>query len=138
MKSIVETVELQHRAVEREVAALEAALQEKAPAALRGSLDRLEVMLTAHVKLEHDELYPALLARAEGDAAHETVRLFQENLVRIGEGLLGFFKRWRGDLDAQRIEALGADGAGVLRLLQGRLRDEERVLHPIFRRLIPS
>lgn len=138
MKSVLETVEAQHRAVEQEVATLGAALEAKDGRALRVSLDRLETMLTAHLKLEHGELYPSLLAKAQGDAAHQTVTLFQENLVRIGEGLLAFFKRARGELDAARIDALAPDWAGVLRLLQGRLRDEEKVLHPIHRRLFPS
>lgn len=135
MMTIVETLERQHRALEQEVATLAAALATKDGGALRGSLDRLETMLTAHLKLEHTEFYPAFLAKAEGDPAHQTVSLFQQNLGRIAEGLLAFFKRWRGELGGERLEALGPDWAGVLKLLHARLRDEEKVLHPLHRRL---
>lgn len=135
MKTIVETLELQHRALEQEVATLGAALAAKNGGSLRSSLDRLEAMLTAHLKLEHTEFYPAFLAKAEGDAAHQTVSLFQQNLGRIAEGLLAFFKRWRGELSAEKLDAFGAEWAGVLRLLHARLRDEEKILHPIHRRL---
>jgi len=138
MKTIVETLELQHRALEQEVATVGAALQARTGPALRTSLDRFEAMLTAHLKLEHTEFYPAFLAKAEGDSAQQTVALFQQNLQRIAEGLLAFFKRWRGELGADRLDALGAEWAGVLKLLQGRLRDEEKILHPIHRRLFPS
>ena len=135
MKTIVETLELQHRAVEQEVASFEQALAYGALEQIRASLDRMETMLVGHLKLENTEFYPAFLAKAEGDPAHQTVSLFQQNLARIGEGLLGFFRRWHGPLLHARLEALKADWAGILKLLEARLRDEDQILHPIYRRL---
>ena len=135
MKTIVETLELQHRSVEEEVTTLQRALVQGSLEHIRASLDRLETMLTGHLKLENTEFYPPLLAKAAGDPAHQTVSLFQQNLARIGEGLLAFFRRWHGPLLHERIEALKTDWAGILKLLEARLRDEDQILHPIYRRL---
>lgn len=135
MKTIVETLELQHRAIEQEVATFEMALSALSPGAVREGLDRLEVMLTAHLRLENTEFYPQFLARAEGDAVHQTVSLFHQNLARIGAGLLSFFGRWKGPLTPLRLEVLKPEWAVVLKLLSGRLRDEDKVLHPIHRKL---
>ncbi len=135
MKTIVETLELQHRAIEQEVATFEMALSALSPGAVREGLDRLETMLTVHLKLENTEFYPRFLARAEGDSVHQTVSLFHQNLARIGAGLLSFFTRWKGPLTPLRLEVLKPEWAVVLKLLSGRLRDEDKVLHPIHRKL---
>jgi hypothetical protein len=138
MKTIVETLELQHRAVEAEVALFQQALQRLDADGVRAGLDRLETMLVAHIKLENADFYPAFLAKAQGDPVHQTVSLFQQNLARIGEGLVGFFGRWKGPLTAARLEALKPEWDSALKLLAGRLRDEDKVLHPIYRRLFAA
>lgn len=135
MKTIVETLEAQHRAIEHEVATLNNALAMESLGGARVGLDRLETMLLSHIKLENTDFYPELLARAEGDATHHTVSLFQQNLARIGEGLLTFFTRWKGPLTPLRLQALRPEWAASLKLLSGRLRDEDKVLHPIHRKL---
>ena len=135
MKTITETLELQHRAIEQEVATFANALKMESLQDARTGLDRLETMLLAHIKLENTEFYPAFLARAEGDPVHQTVSLFQQNLARIGEGLISFFARWKGPLTPLRLQALQPEWAAALKLLNGRLRDEDKVLHPIHRKL---
>jgi hypothetical protein len=135
MKTIVETLEAQHRVIEQEVASFANALEMENLERARLGLDRLETMLLAHIKLENTEFYPAFLARAEGEPVHQTVSLFQQNLARIGEGLLTFFQRWRGPLTPLRLQALRPEWAAALKLLAGRLRDEDKVLHPIHRKL---
>ena len=135
MKTIVETLELQHRALEQEVALLQRALAAKDPEGVRAGLDKLEAMLVAHLKLENAEFYPAFLAKAQGDPALQTVSLFQQNLGRIGEGVLAFFGRWKGPLTLARLDALQPEWGSTLKLLAGRLRDEDKILHPIHRRL---
>lgn len=61
MKTIVETLELQHRAVEQEVASLVKALGLDDLGGIRASLDRLGSMLVAHLKLHpiHRRLFAA-------------------------------------------------------------------------------
>jgi hypothetical protein len=137
MADIIHTLELQHRALEREVAMLEGALAAKSTKGVRSSLDKLLTMLTAHFGLEQREFYPPFLERVAGadPEAAKLVNLFHQNLERIAEGVLGFFKRWPGELDAARLSELSAEWKTTLKVLAGRLRDEEKVLHPIYVRL---
>lgn len=137
MRDIVETLETQHRALEKEASTLHQALTTADLAATRESLDRIATMLAAHVKLEHADFYPAFikLADAAGPQKGQVVRLFEENLGRIAEGLTQFFKRWSGPLEASRLEALRTEWRTMLKLLASRLRDEETTLHPIWRSL---
>lgn len=138
MKTIVETLELQHRALEQEVATFEHAIATVSLDDVRAGLDRLETMLVAHLKLEHTDFYPAFLKRAEGDPVHQTVSLFQQNLARIAEGLVAFFGRWRGPFTPARVADLKPEWRATLKLLAGRLHDEDQILHPIHRRLFAS
>ena len=138
MKTIVETLELQHRALEQEVAVFQAAFDQKDLPGVRTGLDRLESILVAHLKLENTEFYPAFLEKAQGDPSHQTVSLFQQNLGRIGEGLIAFFGRWQGPLTPARLDALQPEWTSTLKLLEARLRDEDKILHPIHRRLFAS
>jgi hypothetical protein len=82
MKTIVETLELQHRALEVEVATFEHAMA--------------------------------------------TV------------SLVAFFGRWKGPFTPARVAELKPEWRATLKLLAGRLRDEDKILHPIHRRLFGS
>ena len=137
MRDVVDTLETQHRALEVEVATLQQALATEDLTVAQTTLEHLQTMIAAHLQLEHSDFYPRFLKLAEADAptTAQTVRLFEENLRRIGEGVLGFLDRWKGTLDRSRLDALKTEWASALRLLAGRLRDEERTLHPIWRRL---
>ncbi|MFT3712111.1 MAG: hemerythrin domain-containing protein [Archangium sp.] len=140
MTGIIHTLEQQHRALEREVISLEGAFAAKSARGIRASLDKLNTMLTAHFGLEQREFYPAFLARAAtADAeAAKLINLFHQNLDRIAEGVLAFFNRWKGELDAARLSELNAEWKTTLKILNGRLRDEEKVLHPIYVRLFST
>lgn len=140
MRDIIHTLEQQHRALEREVAMLEGALAAKSARGVRASLDKLLAMLTAHFELEHQQLYPPFLQRVgrEDPETSKVVHLFHDNLQRIADGVLAFFKRWSGELDATRLSELAAEWKTTLKVLAGRLRDEERVLHPLYVRLFSA
>lgn len=135
MGSVIQTLETQHRAVEKEIVTLEHSLKTSDLPALRASLDRMQTMLAAHFTLEHRDFYPPLLAKVAGDAqTHRTVSLFHENLQRIAEGVTAFFKRWKAPLTTEALPRLKEEWRTTLKILAARLRDEEGVLHPLSRK----
>lgn len=135
MKSVVEILEAQHRALEREVGTLEGALSGGRTDELKAALGRLKAMLIAHFELEQSQFYPALLERTLGQAQlHQTVTLFHANLGRIAEGVLGFFEKWAA-LRPEQLTAFQTEWRSTLQLLSRRLRDEEKALHPLHRRV---
>ncbi|MBL8914106.1 MAG: hemerythrin domain-containing protein [Archangium sp.] len=137
MRDIIHTLEQQHRALEKEVAMLEGALAAKSARGVRSALDKLEGMLTVHFTLEQKEFYPPFLQRVEqaDPEANKLVLLFHQNLERIALGVLAFFRRWNGELEPARLSELNGEWKTTLKVLSGRLRDEEKVLHPIYVRL---
>lgn len=136
MEHLVRTLAVQHRALVAEIENLERALAAKDVAAVRGGLETVQRLASVHFELETKEFYPPFLERALTDvAAHRMVSMFHANFVRIADGSLAFFKRWEGPFGEEKLPALASEWETVNRALLGRMRDEDTILHPVFRRL---
>ncbi|MBS2031840.1 MAG: hemerythrin domain-containing protein [Deltaproteobacteria bacterium] len=133
MNTLVETLETQHRALERLVAEVFAALKAGDAAAIPEPLGKLDRLLTQHFNLEQAQFYPTLNELAATDPAISTVaQAFATNMQTIAGGLLGFFKRHRGPID---LATFAPDWKKTVEILSRRLVDEEKTLHPLFDRL---
>lgn len=136
MENLVKTLAVQHRALVDEVEKLDRAISERNLNAIRAGLDTVHRLASVHFDLETKEFYPIFLERALSDvAAHRMVSMFHANFVRIADGALAFFKRWEGPVGADKLPALASEWETVNRALLGRMRDEDTILHPVFRRL---
>ena len=136
MNKLVETLETQHRALERLVAEIASAVDAGKPDAIPEPLAKLERMLAQHFNLEQTQFYPTLRRLSAKNAALTTVaQAFATNMQTIGDGLLAFFKRHRAPID---LAAFAPDWKRTVDILQRRLVDEEQTLHPLFERLVAN
>jgi hypothetical protein len=134
---ITETLETQHRAMEKLVAEIFEALSRSDRPAIAERLKKLQHALGTHFALEQAQFYPTLLALAQAqqqESLEKTALLFQSNMAIIAEGLTAFFRRYVGktDLDLPEFQR---DFGQALRTLNDRLLAEEQTLHPLFVKL---
>lgn len=139
MRSIVDTLETQHRALEQGVAALELALKANQLEQVRAELAKLCALLEAHLHLERTQFYPDFVARAgqgANPALGDIAQLFRANMETIAEGVLGFCRRFdKGIADRAGFQK---EWRTTLRILAQRLSDEETTLHPMYRKLVTA
>lgn len=137
MKDILETLETQHRALTILAGELVATLATGDEAELQEPLSRLRTMLDAHVALENARFYPELLRLSDERGSDDTkklARLFQSNMATIADGVLAFFRRFDGKPKPKA--EFGPALATTLEVLGKRMRDEEKSLHSMIRKLL--
>ncbi len=139
MKDILETLERQHQALTAQAGALVAALGEADETALQEPLKRLRTMLEAHFALEETRFYPELVRLTDErgtDDSRQLARLFQSNMKNIAEGVSAFFRRYDGK--PKPLAEFGPQVATTLEVLARRMKEEERSLHAMVRKLLAS
>ena len=134
-KDIVDTLEAQHRSLELMAGALTVALKKGDTEGARAELVKLCALLEAHIQIENTQFYPALVRGAEWTASPQiasAARLFQSNMLLIAEGVLRFCTRWREGITD--LPAFGKEWKSTLEVLGKRMAEEERTLHPLYRK----
>lgn len=133
--TILAPIQAQHRAISDLALSLDQAVTAWQPDRIHSLVVKLRDALDGHVALENHEFYPTLnrLSAANADT-ERMVKLFDDNMRRIADGLTSFFGRFaeKPELDRASFER---EWRSVLRILSQRLRDEEGTLHPLFERL---
>jgi hypothetical protein len=134
MGNLVETLETQHRLLERIVVQIEAAIEDGNAGAVGEQLKQLHGAFAAHVALENRDFYPAFeLAKDVKADSRNIARLFSTNMRLIAEGLGMFLKRY---LDRPiELERFEREWRPVAQTLAQRIASEEKTLHPLFERL---
>ena len=135
MAKLVNTLESQHRLLERMVGQIDAAIRERNPGALGLHLRSLHDAFLAHVTLENRDFYPVFdVARGATEDHRQVARLFATNMRLIAEGLNAFFAR---HLDKPiELATFEREWRPVVQTLSQRIASEEHTLHPIFNRLV--
>jgi hemerythrin-like domain-containing protein len=102
----------------------------------RTALDRLAVVLVAHLQVEDRELYPRLVVDKNAEVAR-TAQRFSDEMGGLSAAFLQFDKAWR---DPQRIAAeLAAferDWNGIKEALTERIMAEENLLYMLGERAL--
>lgn len=139
MKTLVDTLETQHRALENGVIALETALKANELEQVRIELAKLCALLEAHIHLERTQFYPDFVARAgKGPNAGlgQVAQLFRTNMETIAEGVLAFCRRFeKGIPDRATFKK---EWRTTLMILAQRMNDEETTLHPMYVKLVSA
>ncbi len=137
MREIIETLEAQHRELEKLAQSVVQAFRAKDEAGLKATLDRMQALLETHLELERTRFYPGFVAAAERQANERTklvATLFRDNMAVIAEGVQAFFRRAQsGTVPA---EVVGKELRTTLEVLGKRMADEEKTLHPLLRTLL--
>src|SRR6185312_1241677 len=92
---------------------------------IRAQLAVFRTALLAHLKLEDEQLYPALVAQAEhlGDAHRALVaRTFSNNMKRISEALTTFLERYTSPERPLELEAFRRDCKSIVATLGQRVQ----------------
>lgn len=136
VETIVASLAAQHTLLNQEIATFHHALRTHNLVEIHRALERMNQFVVAHCKFEDEQFYPPLLEKLKGDAELlRTVSLFHGNFARIGDGVFAFFRRWKVPPTTEQLVAFEADWKTAHRLLAGRIRDEEKLLLPLFRRI---
>lgn len=133
---LVQTLKTQHANLEEKCAALNARLEENDAAGARAVLAELRADFLAHVLLEKEKLYPALLAKTEAqDAKAQTIltRSFEGGVGIIVDALERVTAR-HAQTDA--VDALATEWATLLHALRSRITAEESSLYPMYSRFV--
>ncbi len=136
MKTVVETLETQHRALEANALALEKALKSNQLEEVQVQLVGLCTLLEAHIHLENSQFYPEFVRRAEASGNTQTAtvaRLFWSNMKLIADGTLAFCHRFEKGIEDR--DEFKKQWRTALDVLGRRMVEEERTLHPLYRRL---
>jgi len=100
----------------------------------RELLFQIKTGLLEHLKLEDEELYPALTKGAKNDEMIKTVLVtFQENMVKISKAALGFFDKYHKD---SRNPEFTQDIAMIISTISDRIKKEELILFPSYEYLL--
>lgn len=137
MKTIIETLETQHRALEQGAVALEEALKANQLDQVRIELAKLCALLEAHVHLERTQFYPDFVERAgtaKNPGLGEVAKLFHANMETIAEGVLAFCRRFDKGIADRAV--FKKEWRTTLMILAQRMSDEETTLHPMYQRLV--
>lgn len=137
MLKVIETLETQHRALERLVAEANASLKSRDQPQTQETISRIHTLLQAHFALEETQFYPKLRELAARDPAlAQVANAFSQNMEVIAGGVLGFFKRHtQGPLALERFVP---EWRETLQVLGQRMVDEEKTLHPLLKRMLAS
>lgn len=132
MNDLVRKLEAQHRALERVVSEVNAALNGKDPAGVASGLGKLQSMIHAHLSLENSQFYPAFESGGSRKGV-EVARMFAQNMRLIADGLGVFFNRYSTPpSDLARFER---EWKSMVDVLANRIAAEEQTLHPMFEAL---
>jgi hypothetical protein len=136
MTGIIETLETQHGLLRKLAAEIDRALAEGRMDQVAAQVLKMRTALEAHVALENADFYPAMVGMAERQGQPQMlqiVKLFDQNMRVIAEGLTRFFNRFAGKpFERASFEP---EWKALAKVLAQRIEDEESTLHPIHRRL---
>lgn len=135
---LIATLKQQHQELLRLVGQMNAVLERGDEAAVFAVLSSLSQVLRAHLALEDQEIYPALVraAEASGDAKMlETARLFADNMQRITDSLKEFLARHETSFHLERFRTGWSTLSGVL---AKRIESEETTLYPLYEKRVMS
>lgn len=134
MNKLVTTLEAQHRALERIVGEVDAALASKDPTAISDRLRRLKTTFEVHLTLENTQFYPVFRAeQTRARASAEVAQMFAQNMKLIGEGLSAFFTRYA--VPPEDLARFEREWRSTATVLGNRIAAEEQTLHPMFEAL---
>lgn len=135
MKELITTLKAQHRALEELSKKMNSAIADRDVARLESLTHQLKLALNAHLDLEEQQLYPVLVAAGKKDhGVEQTTKLFRENMVRIAEGLTGFFDRHGGG--PVNVDAFAREWSSIAMVLGQRCEAEETALFPKYDRAL--
>ena len=137
--AIIDTLKSQHLSIHKLIIEIGLALKKGDAAGVGNALRELKPMLVAHHALEDREIYPTLIAAGKTEEHAQlaaTAKLFADNMQRISEGMMAFFKRHDpAALDLQKFEP---DFKSFTGLIGSRTTAEETTLYPIYERLFAA
>lgn len=132
MKSLIETLHLQHEAIALTVDRIDAATRSGDVSAVCAELDVLAVELLAHLELEDGRLYPALTRAAEQtqlEVPAKIARTYEQNMQTITVALRAFLEKYSRKFV---LEEFQRDWPLVSQLLTDRIASEEATLYPLY------
>ncbi|MCW4462176.1 hemerythrin domain-containing protein [Sphingomonas sp. BT-65] len=120
-----------HSVIAAAAAALVRALQANAvPAELAEAVERLDAVLTPHVAIEDEQIYPLLLASKDAGqrvAAREAIEAY----ATLGASWRAFVAKWDEAAIAADHKRFAADLDVILEMIRGRVRSENETLYPM-------
>lgn len=120
-----------HGVIAAAAASLVDALQAKAaPAELAAAVTRLDAVLTPHLAIEDEQIYPLLLASKDA-GQRVTAREAIEAYAALGASWRTFVAKWDEPAIAADRERFAADLDVILEMIWGRVRSENETLYPM-------
>lgn len=108
------------------------------------TLLRVKTMLLQHLEKENEELYPALRAAAESDAAlHDIVSVYAKDMEYVGFHVSKFLEHYQDpdkvvsewDTNIEQAIQFGRELERLVVLLAIRIKREETALYPMYEQL---
>lgn len=120
-----------HGVIAAAAAALVRGLQaEASPAELVEAVKRLDAVLTPHLAIEDEQIYPLLLASKDA-GQRVTAREAIEAYAALSASWRTFVAKWDEAAIAADQARFTADLDAILEMIQGRVRSENETLYPM-------
>lgn len=136
MPALVETLRRQHAEIEALTRRIETALVDRDRVALTRDIKAFQRALVAHLELEDQQLYPALVARVEAHGSsinRNLIATYRSNMAQIGDTLKQFFDGFADPID---FDAFARNWPMVQQLLSHRIESEELTLYALYLELV--